>query len=526
MTIKLRYIYLSIFTLVATSIYSSRFKALNSGGYRFNYEIISDSTVALIRGGENYDLKGDVSIDSYVYNKGEKYRVIEIGDSAFMNNHNLIKIELPNTITKIGTLMLYSCARLEKVNLENTLVKQIPKACIVGCSWLKEVYLPSTLEIIGEGAFAASRDLYYINLPNSLKEIHSQAFGGCPKLDNVIIPNSVYKIGSKAFYNCEGLKNIHLPKTLKTIEASTFFGCQSLENIKLPDSLKTIGVYAFDHCRKLKNVRLPKSLTSLGGYSFLDCSSLKEIIIPGSITILEEGVFENCDSLKSIILPNNLQSIGECAFNNCMLLDSIHIPKSVNKIGEAAFVYCTNLSNIQFSNPLLTLGEAAFLHTAWLSNKLIGKFIEHPESEAMHYRNISAGDPPIHSLSFKYYTGLRVFATYHYPENMDSLIIDSIATIEHGCTKIPEWAYFNSSVLQVVQIPSTVVEIGCYAFARCKNLHTLIIDAREPPSICDYIVDAKNAINVYVVDAKVEVYMKHELWGRMKIKPMSDLLKK
>lgn len=101
--------------------------------------------------------------------------------------------------------------RLKKVIIPET-VWAIEKHAFFLCYGLKEVELPSSLEVIGEGAFDCC-DLKQINLPDGLISIEKRAFGGNASLEQVIIPPSVKRLDPRAFGRC--IEHILVPEHLR-----------------------------------------------------------------------------------------------------------------------------------------------------------------------------------------------------------------------------------------------------------------------------------------------------------------------
>ena len=69
-------------------------------------------------------------------------------------------------------------------------------------SGMKEIYLPTSLTEIGDGAFKGCTELTSITIPDGVTRIGIVAFGGCTGLTSVAIPDSVTKIGKRAFEGC------------------------------------------------------------------------------------------------------------------------------------------------------------------------------------------------------------------------------------------------------------------------------------------------------------------------------------
>lgn len=102
--------------------------------------------------------------------------------------------------------------RLKKVIIPET-VWAIDKNAFFLCYGLKEVELPSSLEVIGEGAFDCCH-LKQINLPDGLISIEERAFGSNGSLEPVIIPPSVKRLDPSAFDGCL-IEHILVPEHLR-----------------------------------------------------------------------------------------------------------------------------------------------------------------------------------------------------------------------------------------------------------------------------------------------------------------------
>lgn len=98
----------------------------------------------------------------------------------------------------------------------------------------------------------------------------------------VTIPTSVTIIGDGAFYEYTGLESITIPDSVTSIGREVFSGCTSLASITIPDSVTSIRNNVFSRCTSLASITLPDSVTSIGGYVFADCTSLADIYYTGT----------------------------------------------------------------------------------------------------------------------------------------------------------------------------------------------------------------------------------------------------
>jgi hypothetical protein len=72
-------------------------------------------------------------------------------------------------------------------------------------TFIKEVTLPDTIEIIHKGAFNGCKQLIKINIPNRVRYIGSYAFNDVINLEKIYLPLSVTYISSYAFYDAKKL---------------------------------------------------------------------------------------------------------------------------------------------------------------------------------------------------------------------------------------------------------------------------------------------------------------------------------
>ena len=145
------------------------------------------------------------------------------------------------------------------------------------CSNITSVNIPNSITSIGSGAFYGCSGLASITLPNSITSIGNYAFEDCSGLTSITIPNSVTSIGNSAFSHCSGLTSITLPESITSIGNSAFSYCSGLTSITLPNSVTSIGNYVFSNCSGLTSVTLPESITSIGSGAFNGCSFLQNI---------------------------------------------------------------------------------------------------------------------------------------------------------------------------------------------------------------------------------------------------------
>lgn len=109
---------------------------------------------------------------------------------------------------------------------------------------IKKVQLPESVTKIGVSAFAGAYELEEINLPDSLKRIEYCAFQACWKINNIVVPRNVNFIGACAFSKCLALEDIYILNPNVTIGRVTINGGEISDYVfsRCPESL-TVHTY-------------------------------------------------------------------------------------------------------------------------------------------------------------------------------------------------------------------------------------------------------------------------------------------
>ena len=204
--------------------------------------------------------------------------------------------------------------------------------------------MPEGLTSIGERAFRECPSLVEVQLPSTLNEVGDYAFA-YTALEKIAFPEGMTQLGENLFYDCNKIKEIVLPSTLKKIPYRAFYSCDLLTTINLPEGLTSIGDRAFRECYSLTEIQLPSTLESIGERAFRQ-SGLKKIEIPEGVKAISDEAFEGCESLEEVVLPPTIEKIGESAFESCTALASIAIPANTDSIHSDAFGMCTGLASI------------------------------------------------------------------------------------------------------------------------------------------------------------------------------------
>ena len=412
-------------------------------------------------------------------------------DAAFDGNNFITKINLPSTLTKIGSRSLAWCVNLKEVKIPAK-VASIGEYAFEGDEQLKEITLPDGLEKIEPYTFKNCKKLDTVNFPEKLTSIGREAFCYCEKMeafDN--IPDSVEFIGRAAFYGCKSLSSFHYPLKWETTEewdgGQIFKECENLTEITVPEGIKTLPSFVFDQCNYLEKINLPSTLTKLEHRSMSYCDNLKsitltpnlkfigeevfkgsaltEVIIPDGFTEIADRMFEDCKKLEKVTFPKTLTKIGYAAFDGCEKLEAAELPDSVEIIGRYAFSNCKALTSFHFPKKWASLDDNNY-----------GRIFENCES--LTEITVPDGTKALPDCAFD---GCNCLTRITLPSSLTKIGKKSIAYCEKltevnlpsSVKTISDEALRGNPQLTEIVIPSNVTEIGQSAFEDCEKLETV-----------------------------------------------------
>lgn len=502
---------------------------VNEGSYAHTYVESSSCLYFIYKDGAE-------NIPEYYSEEGITYCIMNNEAVAVDCDMNLTKVKIPSAVNGCTVKRMHklfkNCTKLISVEVPSSITK-IGSYTFYGCTNLTEVKLPESITEIGSYAFQDCQSLTEIVLPNNITRIKWSAFKGCKALNEVKIPSGVTKIETYAFSDCSGLRTVDIPSGVTKIEDYAFLWCTSLSEIILPDGLETIGKGAFAQCKNISGIGIPESVTSLNTDSFysktilfvyensyahtfaekngvlylimtdetepqvyevdgvtycivsgeavaiLADSSLTSAVMPNEIagcpvTRIRANAFNGCSGLTNITLSKNLKVIEDHAFYYCKALIGIVLPDTITYIGDHAFSQCWSLRTINFPEGLSYIGESAFYSCGRLGNVVF------PSSLS----NISA-------RAFMYCDGM---GTIIIPENIKSVGQEAFShcrcaskvVIYGNINDIGSNVFSWCTALNEVQIIGEMSAIGTYMFEGCSKLVTISI----PDSITSIYIGA------------------------------------
>ena len=308
------------------------------------------------------------------------------------------------------------------------------------CEGITSVTFPSTLESIGENAFAYT-GLTSVDIPVGFTEIAESAFVNCGNLTSVTIPEGVTKIGYGAF-NYTGLTSLTLPSTI-TYMSQSFVGCENLATLTLTDGITTLG-QSFYSCPALTSLNIPGSIKEIDYRDFRGCTGLTTVKLNEGTEKVEFG---GCTNLETINFPS---SIKEVYINGSQKLETVTLQEGVERISN--FDNCTALKQINIPSTVTYVGT--FRYCTALEKVIVADIVSW--CAARHQDSNFYGPQK--------YAGKLYLGTPASHKEITDLVIPE------GVTKITFTSFNGLTNLKTITLPSTLTSWEYKAFCDCSGV--------------------------------------------------------
>lgn len=418
--------------------------------------------------------------------------LVNIGASAFGDNSNLTAIQVPSTVTSIGTNAFdsdrtdpLSAKMVLKTIDEVTSMTAFPWANDTNKKTLKFYCLDGLIEW-NDDSSNWTNESYKIEFTLNGSTFNYTPFGFYTNNVSYLIilddknlqfdwgdgtvtpnPNYTYKTATSTnltvsvFGRMKGFKGtsnrpwFHLDQSGETINqyvtSFSFGDFVGLEVIGdhaferytrlsslngLPNGVTTIGSKAFKRCESITSLDgMPETTVYLGNEAFAFCYSLTTLNgISSSLKFIDSKCFSDCYALTSIADLNgtSLTNMGSGVFSGCINLTSTDgLPEGLRCLPPSTFDGCLSLTTVEnFPTSISILGDRAFAGCTNLAQVTLN---------GTNIQNVGA-------------------AVFSNCVHLTSL------TLTAGVNIIGDSAFQDCRLLTYLEIPDTVTTIGQDAF--------------------------------------------------------------
>jgi len=404
-------------------------------------------------------------------------------DGVFRGCSGIVSVSLPSTLKYIGADAFRECTSLESVKLPEGL-EEVGDGAFRDCTWVQEVEFPSSLVRIGDMAFANCSMLAGIECQDGLQVIGDGAFSNCWRMLSVELPASVDEIGVRAFYNCKSVLGVSVPARVDVmsdlfpdvyaklqsvviaegeteLSAGFFRGCQALEDVELPDEIVEIPDSTFEGCSLLRQIRLPGGLVRIGNRAFYGCGQIHDLELPEGLVEIGDDAFNGVQKILDLKCPASVKHIGARAFKGVWDDVEVKLPERLESLGTDAFANCPSIRKISLpavATPIKTAFPAAYSKID--SVKILGVPEVIPSEFCRDVVQLSGVEIPssVTNIGEYAFSGLSNLAAIELPPNL---------------RMIGEYAFNGDSRLVTIDLPQAVEMVGYRAFYGCGNIRVV-----------------------------------------------------
>lgn len=256
--------------------------------------IIKGTRILSVAGTDiNYCIPGVSDIESVRV----EYGILIIGQSAFRNCDNLVRVELPDSLTNIVNDSFSYCDKLTSFTI------------------------PDSVKTFGNYVFSGTDNLETITVSSNSN--YFMVSGN----------NSLYSKDGKTLYLVTAkTTSVDILETTETIRQGAFWSNESITNVVIPEGVKTIEGYAFGNNSALVSVTIPKTVETIGVKNFGTSNKLEKVIINCEDVITLEGtdLFGYSPKVK-VYVPDALLETYKAATNWSTFADKFY---SMNDLSE------------------------------------------------------------------------------------------------------------------------------------------------------------------------------------------------
>lgn len=240
-------------------------------------------------------------------------------DPSLMQNYSSITPNCPNIsdISVDKSNKYFTCINGVLYNKEKTELYYCPPGKT------GELVIPEGVRSIGTMAFQECSKLTSISFPSTLKIIGQGAFGSNTSLIELIVSsnNEYFKADNNVIYRKDGEelvvyaggnknKTFTIPEGVKAISSAAFMGCANLQELCTNKNLISVGKEAFRSCTELKKVHFETGLHDIYAGAFYRCSKLQELNLPEGARDVYEDALTGCTNLLTIEIPGSIQTFA------------------------------------------------------------------------------------------------------------------------------------------------------------------------------------------------------------------------
>lgn len=422
-------------------------------------------------------------------------------DAGISSNSTVLEITMGANVDSIGNSAFLNCSKLKSIEIPKVL-KAIPDKCFDNTR-ISEVVVPASAMYIGDMAFSWNDSLKTIIIEDSEQPITFNDYsfttfdnGGAkytvysgrdivrmfrpsespfPQATSIVWGNQVVTIGNGEAKS-PFLRAAVISNSVRTIGASAFEGAGN--NSDVDELLISMGSYvdefgssAFSTCYKLKTIEIPKVLKAIPDNCF-NSTRIKEVVIPSTVSSVGDMAFSWNDSIKTITIedsdePISFNDYSFPTFDNGGARYTVYSGRNIERMFRPSESPFPQATTITWGSMVTAVGDGEG-RSPFLRNAVIGNSVRTIGVSAFEGAgNNSDTDELLISMSPNVVEmGSAAFYTCY---KLKTIVLPKVLmTIPDNC--------FNSTRIQDVVIPASVMSVGDQAFSWNDSIKTIRIE--------------------------------------------------
>lgn len=428
------------------------------------------------------------------------YQITEIYSSSFQNNADLERITIPSSITVIGADAFKGCYKLEEVIFEEPInittigsnafqtqdvlpglegaLSQTPRLTFTGTISPDSVpfqYAMDPSSNINKGTQPVTYIEYYSGWPTNLVVQYNPSTDSNELINYPTMKDlDSYTVDSFPYATAE------LAQTAKNA-ANKFIRDNNGTDYTLDAGIQSEAITQDEQAilDAVLSLRIPNGVESVKDQLFkgkeaddlnwakdhwknLDWNNMTSDQMPLQKSITTEGLaeipaqmFEGCVNLTSVSILGNTTKIGDYAFDGCTYLSSVTISPTVSEMGLRPFRGCSQLIDVDFQGSPNFTCERSIIYG--LTDGVKSSIVQCLESRGNGRVNGSYNG----KVDAVELAGVTSVANEAF---MDAANVTSIDFSDSRITRVPPYAFAETSNLYSVTLPATVQSIAEHAF--------------------------------------------------------------
>ena len=257
-----------------------------------------------------------------------------------------------------------------------------------------------------------------------------------------------------------------------------------------------------------------------------------------AVVAIADYAFLNKNELEQVTISEGVKTIGEYAFRYCFGLQKLTLPSTLTEIGNYAFGTCENLTSVTaLTEKPFTISDNVFGISTWVGDVEtitpptatlyvpIGTAAKYQAADGWkQFATIYEGElkqVTIDNITYEYVTGSKIAIAVKGNPTENVVTIPASITVEgvtYPVTTIGTEAFWNKNIIRELTIsegiktidskafrycyglhklslPSSLTEIGDYAFGNCSNMTSVTANMTEPFAVNNNVFEISETNN-------------------------------